>query len=305
MKLKTIYAGAVLLATVLFIWACEVGTTGAQGLPCNSNRECGQGLFCAAGLCSTGDSGGACDSRNPCAGDLICGDDSVCGVALGDSCVPGDVCAGASAICSMLAGVCVFPGMAGDPCSVNDDECTGALICTGLAGNRECSASTGAAGSVCRNDGHCTATDTLLCGTNATCAEPGTVWSAQRNATGEQLLDVHYGGSQWVAVGSTMSGGVITTSTNGTIWRALTSGVSVGLPAVHYANTLWVAVGESGTIMTSSDGITWMSATVDTRVNGDLKDIHYASDGFDDGSTRRGLWVAVGENMHVAIRDPR
>jgi hypothetical protein len=53
--------------------------------------------------------------------------------------------------------------------------------------------------------------------------------------------------------------GTILTSSNGTSWISRTSGGSWYKNDVNYGNSKFVTVGEQGTILTSSDGITWTS----------------------------------------------
>ena len=58
--------------------------------------------------------------------------------------------------------------------------------------------------------------------------------------------------------------GTILTSTNGITWTSRTSGTTNSLFGVTYGKGLFLAVGVSGTILTSSDGITWTSRTSGT-----------------------------------------
>jgi photosystem II stability/assembly factor-like uncharacterized protein len=58
--------------------------------------------------------------------------------------------------------------------------------------------------------------------------------------------------------------GTILTSSDGVTWTSRTSGSSRNLWAVAYGNSTYVVVGGSGTILTSSDGISWTSRSSGT-----------------------------------------
>ena len=58
--------------------------------------------------------------------------------------------------------------------------------------------------------------------------------------------------------------GTILTSSDGISWTSRTSGTTQSLYDVSYGGSTFVAVGYSGTILTSSDGTTWTSRTSGT-----------------------------------------
>ena len=58
--------------------------------------------------------------------------------------------------------------------------------------------------------------------------------------------------------------GTILTSTDGISWTSRTSGSSSNLNDVIYGNGLYIVVGASGTIITSSDGTSWTERTSGT-----------------------------------------
>jgi len=58
--------------------------------------------------------------------------------------------------------------------------------------------------------------------------------------------------------------GTILTSSDGISWTKRTSGTSKYLRGVTYGNGLFVTVGESGTILTSPDGNSWTKRTSGT-----------------------------------------
>ena len=58
--------------------------------------------------------------------------------------------------------------------------------------------------------------------------------------------------------------GTILTSSNGITWTTRTSGTTNSLYGVTWSGTQFVVVGLSGTILTSPDGITWTTRTSGT-----------------------------------------
>ena len=117
-------------------------------------------------------------------------------------------------------------------------------------------------------------------------------WTGMTYGTGWYLRSVTYGNSNFVAVGfiSGVSGGRILSSSDGNDWfaRQVPSGV-YPLKSVLYASELFIAVGNTGSITTSSDGITW-----DKQVAGSVRNFK----GITNGS---GLLIAVGGEI---IGDP-
>jgi hypothetical protein len=89
----------------------------------------------------------------------------------------------------------------------------------------------------------------------------GQTWFTTSSSTTAPRAIFH-DGSLWVLVGD--SGLIQTTatvSTVGTTWTTRTSGTANALYDVVKGGSTWVAAGASGTILTSSDGITWTSRT--------------------------------------------
>ena len=109
-----------------------------------------------------------------------------------------------------------------------------------------------------------------------------------------RLHGVHYADSTWVAVGE---GGIILTSADdGDTWTAQQSGVyapdlqspSLPLRDVHYADGTWVVVGRAGqrgTILTSTDTVTWAPIPQGFISTYRLNRVHYADS----------RWIAVGD----------
>ena len=97
-----------------------------------------------------------------------------------------------------------------------------------------------------------------------------TTWKSAASATTQDLYAAAYGAGLYVAVGA---GGAIMTSPDGTTWTARASnttndlravGLGVfttttgsGLTAVVTSTNLFVATGVAGTLVTSTDGLTW------------------------------------------------
>ncbi len=80
------------------------------------------------------------------------------------------------------------------------------------------------------------------------------------------------------------NGGTIITSSNGISWTKRISNATQNLYGIGYGNSMWVAVGVNGTIITSSNGISWTKKTSNATQN--LYGIGYG----------KGMWVAVGGN---------
>ena len=76
--------------------------------------------------------------------------------------------------------------------------------------------------------------------------------------------------------------GTVLTSSDSISWTTRTSGTSNYLYGVSYLNEKFIAVGRSGTIITSSDGITW--GTKSSGISTLLKEVSYGN----------GVYVAVG-----------
>ena len=104
----------------------------------------------------------------------------------------------------------------------------------------------------------------------------GTSWDNRTSGTSNFLYGITYGNNTFVAVGHYET---ILTSSDGTTWTSRTSGRTNSsgwtytdyLEGITYGNSIFVTVGRgedgSGTIMTSSDGITWTSRTSGTTKN--------------------------------------
>ena len=98
----------------------------------------------------------------------------------------------------------------------------------------------------------------------------GTTWTTPASATTKTLYAATYGAGRYVAVGAN---GTIVSSTDGVTWVAAAvntpndlRGVALGTfltttgtgtTATTTTNNIFVAVGAAGTLLTSSDGLTW------------------------------------------------
>jgi len=72
--------------------------------------------------------------------------------------------------------------------------------------------------------------------------------------------------------------GTLLTSSDGITWTSRTSGTTKSLNGITYANNTFITVGGSGTIMTSSDGTSWTPKTSGTTKS--LNGITYANSKF-------------------------
>ena len=152
----------------------------------------------------------------------------------------------------------------------------------------------------------------------------GATWTTAMSATTRNLNAAAYGAGRFVAVGA---GGSIVTSTDGTTWQAVVSnttndlraiamGVFVttsgtGASAITTTKNTFVAMGAAGTVVTSSDGLTWVvqSPISANAVNavafggqfvavGNAGSIHTSLDGI--------TWTAqvsgTANNLHALVR---
>lgn len=86
----------------------------------------------------------------------------------------------------------------------------------------------------------------------------GTTWTSRSSGTTNNLQDVAWSGSRFVAVGAA---GTIRSSPDGITWSTQTSGTTNQLNGVTWSGTQFVAVGAAGTILTSPDGLSWTART--------------------------------------------
>jgi hypothetical protein len=104
----------------------------------------------------------------------------------------------------------------------------------------------------------------------------GVAWTPQASGTINQLSGVTYstyGSGTFVAVGD----GTILTSPDGETWSK-TLGISDRLTGVTYGNGIFVAVGLNGTILISSDLVTWTPITL--GISRDLYGVTFGNNTF-------------------------
>ena len=94
----------------------------------------------------------------------------------------------------------------------------------------------------------------------------GTIWTTGTSGTTKNLYGAIYGGGRYVAVGA---GGTIITSTDGITWQTIATATTRDLRAVTFGALIsttgtttvtsnqFVALGIAGTLLTSTDGLTW------------------------------------------------
>jgi hypothetical protein len=114
----------------------------------------------------------------------------------------------------------------------------------------------------------------------------GTSWTTRTSGTSSNLYlyGVTYGNGLYVAVGTTSdSKGSILTSSDGISWTSSTSDVSTGFRGAAYGNSTFVIVGHDGKILTSSNGTSWTARTSGRST--DLYGITYGNN----------IFVAVGK----------
>jgi hypothetical protein len=118
----------------------------------------------------------------------------------------------------------------------------------------------------------------------------GMTWTRQLGTT-DQLMDVAWSGSLFVAVGSYRSQGILFTSPDAKTWTKGKTRVSDPFRAVLWNGSMFVTVGLNGTLLTSSDGMTWTRRKSNTTR--DLLNLAW------NGS----LFVVVGEGVILTSSD--
>jgi len=114
-----------------------------------------------------------------------------------------------------------------------------------------------------------------------------TNWTQRVSGTLEDLEDIAWNGSQFVAVGGN---GTILTSDNSVDWSIRGSGTTSFLNGVMWNGSEYFAVGTAGTILSSPDGIAWFTESASfTDVT--LEDIAWSGQ----------LYVAVGSRSSNTV----
>ena len=119
----------------------------------------------------------------------------------------------------------------------------------------------------------------------------GKTWTSMNSGLTENLTKVVYGKNAFVAVGQT---GLFTSSDSGLTWKKKLSGMS----DVAFGNNIFVAVGNSsgGKISSSTDGLTWTSATP----NGNFSSIH-SWEYINDVTFANGKFTIVGQGLVIIV----
>jgi hypothetical protein len=94
----------------------------------------------------------------------------------------------------------------------------------------------------------------------STSTNNGATWTARNSTVTVQLLCGIYGGGKFVGGGggNALVGGTVVRSTDGITWASATAwGTGVGLTGIAYGNGMYVAVGQNGRVAYSTDAITW------------------------------------------------
>lgn len=102
--------------------------------------------------------------------------------------------------------------------------------------------------------------------------DDGDTWTTRlADSATDRLNAVAYSGSELVAVGDTVSGDpIIYRSTdNGVTWASVANSIGKTLNGITWdsTNSVFIAVGNNGTIVTSTDGTSWIAQTSGTSRN--------------------------------------
>ncbi|OIR03186.1 hypothetical protein GALL_147060 [mine drainage metagenome] len=134
---------------------------------------------------------------------------------------------------------------------------------------------------------------------NVMSLSPGqSAWTQQNSGTNNTLYAVANGNALVVAAGA--NGTIITTNNSGTSWITDSSPTGYSLYGVAYGvakgiTGTYVAVGAAGTLLYSTDGVTWYLAANSPLPTIDLKGVTYG--GLD--ANGYGVFVAVGNSGTV------
>ena len=123
----------------------------------------------------------------------------------------------------------------------------------------------------------------VLAGSGTGWSTDGQTWHFSINSV--PFEDIAYGAGIYVGVGAASNlQRPIRVSYDGILWRQLENPMaSFTMNGVHYANGMFVATGNSGTIITSPDGLTWTERTLTSAT---LNAVTYGG----------GMWVIVGDS---------
>jgi len=112
----------------------------------------------------------------------------------------------------------------------------------------------------------------------------GTTWTNRVRPFANNLNAIAYGNGVFVAVGF---GGTVATSSDATTWTSRTTPITSGLAGVEYGNGVFVATGSrqaasasANIVITSTDGITWVSRSA---ANTTVQDIAGAGVAYGNG----------------------
>lgn len=121
------------------------------------------------------------------------------------------------------------------------------------------------------------------------------IWTAQTSGTTVQLRSITWGNNQFVAVGypgTIPNSGTILTSPDGVTWTPRTSATPYALLGVSWVNNQFIAGDIFGTILTSSDGVAWTGRVSGT--GGPLMGIAWGNNQF----------IIVGSDYGTIIASP-
>jgi photosystem II stability/assembly factor-like uncharacterized protein len=135
-----------------------------------------------------------------------------------------------------------------------------------------------------------TSTAVSFCGKLLTSSN-GTDWAEARLTFRTYLRGLMHANGLYVAVGGSYvdEPGVILTSRDAMNWTRRRSPTKANLYGIAFGNGTYVAVGDSGTILTSPDGVTWKRRAAGTSPEALLSSLAFGN----------GTFVAVGDSGKV------
>jgi hypothetical protein len=124
---------------------------------------------------------------------------------------------------------------------------------------------------------------------NVMTSPDGITWTL-RSAPAGAWISIAYGDGRYVAISNTTEQNGVITSSDGITWISGQSALPTGGVDVVYAHNLFLAIAADGKIQASASGISWVSNNVPVIANAVFRAVGYGN----------GIYVAVGDGGLIA-----